>query len=81
MRKYANDPNIIIEEVAQRDLEIAPNLAIKREPIKIIGHDEKRLRRKIVKLVKVQWSGDPNDCTWENEDEMRKSYPNLRIDI
>ena len=81
MRKYVHDPDMIVDEVAQRDLEISPNFATKREPIKIIGRDEKRLRRKIVKLVKVQWSGDPNDCTWETEDEMRKSYPNLRIDI
>ena len=81
LRKCVHDPDMIVDEVAQRDLEITPNLATKREPIKIIGRDEKRLRRKIVKLVKVQWSGDPNDCTWETEDEMRKSYPNLRIDI
>ena len=76
-----HDLNSIIKEASQQDLEITPNLTVKREPIKIVDRDEKRLRNKIVKLVKVQWSGDPKDCTWETEDNMKKSYPKCRIDI
>ena len=64
LRKYVHDPDDIIEEAAQQDLEITPNLAVRREPMKIVDRDEKRLRNKIVKLVKVKWSGDPKDCTW-----------------
>lgn len=76
-----HNPDSIIEEAAQYDLEITPNLAVKREPIKIVDRDENRLRNKVVKLVKVQWSGDLKDCTWETEENMQKSYPNCRVDI
>ena len=81
LRKYVHDPDSIIEEAAQQDIEITPNLTVRREPIKIVDRDEKRLRNKVVKLVKVQWSGDPMDCTWETEDNMKKSYPNCMVDI
>jgi len=30
-----------------------------------VDQGEKKLRRKTVKLVKVRWSGDPNDYTWK----------------
>ena len=53
LRKYVHDPDLVIEEVAQQDLEISPNLAVQREPLKIIERDEKKLRNKNVKLVKV----------------------------
>ena len=81
LRKYVHDPDHIIEEASQQDIVITPNLEVKREPFKIIGKDERRLRNKIIKLVKVQWSGDPNDCTWETEEAMQKSYPKCRVDI
>ena len=80
LRKYVHDPNLIVEEAAQQDLEITPNLTVVREPT-IIGYGEKKLRRKTVKLVKVRWSGDPRDCTWETEESMRKSYPECFMDI
>ena len=81
LRKKVHNENDIVEEAAQQDLEVTPNLAVNRQPLKIVDRDEKRLRRKVVNLVKVQWSSDPRDCTWETEDEMKKFYPRLRVDI
>ena len=43
----------------------------------IVGREEKKLRNKIIKLVKVQWSLDANDCTWEVEDKMKNQYPQI----
>ena len=77
LRKYVNDTDHIIKEAAQQDLKIMPNLVVKREPLKIIGRDEKRLRNKVVKLMKVQWSGDPKDCTSKTEESMQKSILNV----
>ena len=74
LRRYVHDPDLIVEEAAQQDLEITPNLTVIREPT-IVDRGEKKLRRKTVKLVQVRWSGDPNDCTWETEESMRKAYP------
>ena len=48
-----------------------------KEPVGIVAKEEKRLRNKIIRLVKVQWSLDANDCTWEIEDKMKIKHPNL----
>ena len=58
-RKHVHDPDLIVEEAAQHDIEITPELAVRREPLKIIGKETKEIRNKKVHLVKVQWSGDP----------------------
>ena len=39
----------------------------------------KQLRRKSVNLVKVQWSTDDRDCTWEMEESMRASNQELFV--
>ena len=81
LRKHVHDPDLIVEEAAQQDIEITPELAVRREPLKIIGKETKELRNKKVHLVKVQWSGDPRDCTWETEESIQKAYPRCRVDI
>ena len=58
-----HDPDLVVEEAAQQDVEITPELALKREPLKIVGKETRELRSKKVHLVKVQWSSDPRDCT------------------
>ena len=63
LRKYVHDPSMIVEPGQQFDLEIQPNLTILRWPIRIVARDIKRLRKKVVNLVKVQWSGDDRDYT------------------
>ena len=81
VRKHVHDPDLVVEEAAQQDLEITPELAVRREPIKIIGKETKEPRNKKVPLVKVQWSGDLRDCTWETEESIKQAYPNCRVDI
>lgn len=77
--KYMHDPSLIVEESQQEELEIEPNLSILRQPVYIVEHDTKKLRTKIVKLVKVQWSDDAWDETWETKDGVRESYPKLLL--
>ena len=76
-----HDPDLVVEEAAQRDVEITPELALKREPLKIVGKETRELRSKKVHLVKVQWSSDPRDCTWETEESIKQAYPKCRVDI
>ena len=52
-------------------------MVYEKEPVGILAKEEKKLRSKTLKLVKVQWSVDPNDCTWELEDKIRMDYPKL----
>ena len=62
LRKFVHDPSLVVEPVVQEDLEVEPNLTVVRNPVQIVDRDEKQLRNKVVKLVKVQWSEDPRDC-------------------
>ena len=48
-----------------------------RQPVRVVAKDEKRLRNKTVRLVKVQWSDNVKDCTWEIEDMIRATFPGL----
>ena len=40
---------------------------------------EKGTRRNRVRMVKIQWSDNPKDVTWEMEDVMRKQHPDLFV--
>ena len=50
------------------------------EPVAILDRDVKRLRKKRVKLIKVQWKNKHGgDMSWEVEEDMRARYPQLFI--
>jgi hypothetical protein len=59
------------------DLEILEDVTFKIRPERIVDHREKRLKYKTIQLVKVQWSNDERDCTWETEERMRVKNPHL----
>ena len=46
-------------------------------PIRISDRKTKQLRGKTLPLVKVMWSNEEGDATWELEEEMRQSHPHL----
>ena len=75
LRRWVYDKETILESPTQ--VEVQENLVYKKEPVGIVAREEKKLRNKIIKLVKIQWSLDENDCTWEAEDRMKDKYPNL----
>ncbi|GJT31428.1 putative reverse transcriptase domain-containing protein [Tanacetum coccineum] len=48
------------------------------EPIEIIDHEVKQLRRSRVPIIKVRWNSRRGpEFTWEREDQFRKKYPHL----
>ena len=61
------------------DIEVEPEPVGNRKPMHIIGNDMKQHRRKAVNLVKVQWGENENDCTWETEESIRKTYLELIV--
>ena len=77
LRKFIRDPSVVIPAAQFEDLEVEPNLTIERRPLRIVDRSTKQLRRKQVDLVKIQWSDDDRDCTWETEDSIRASNPEL----
>ena len=48
--------------------------------MRIAERSTKRLRNKEVPLAKVIWNQTTGDATWELEDKMRESYPELFVD-
>ncbi|GKA87641.1 hypothetical protein Tco_0809405, partial [Tanacetum coccineum] len=48
------------------------------EPVEIVGHEVKRLKRSRIPLVKVRWNCKRGpEFTWEREDQFKKKYPHL----
>ena len=59
------------------DLEVLKDATFKVAPERIVDSRIKKLRRKELKLVKVQWTDNEKDCTWESEEKMLKEHPHL----
>ena len=60
------------------EIEVDEKLSYVEEPVAILDRYEKRLRKKVVPMVKVQWKHRKgSDATWEAEEEMKKNYPQL----
>ncbi|GJV17688.1 putative reverse transcriptase domain-containing protein [Tanacetum coccineum] len=48
------------------------------EPVEIMDHEVKRLKRSRILIVKVRWNSRRGpEFTWEPEDQFRKKYPHL----
>nr|GEZ60234.1 retrotransposon protein, putative, Ty3-gypsy subclass [Tanacetum cinerariifolium] len=48
------------------------------EPVEIVDHEVKRLKRRRIPLVKVRWNSKRGpEFMWEREDQFQKKYPHL----
>ena len=62
-----------------RQPEVPPNLTIQEQPVRILDRKEKLLRNKTLKLVKVLWSKQTEEATWELEDSLHQKHPELFV--
>ncbi|GJU75975.1 putative nucleotidyltransferase, ribonuclease H [Tanacetum coccineum] len=61
-------------------LHLDDKLHFVEEPLEIVGHEVKRLKRSRIPLVKVRWNSKRGpEFTWEREDQFEKKYPHLFI--
>nr|GEZ07479.1 putative reverse transcriptase domain-containing protein [Tanacetum cinerariifolium] len=61
-------------------LHVDDKLHFVEEPVEIMDHEVKRLKRSRIPLVKVRWNSKRGpEFTWEREDQFRKKYPHLFI--
>ncbi|XP_050908785.1 uncharacterized protein LOC127122507 [Lathyrus oleraceus] len=75
LRKYIPDPSHVIQ---MDDIQVRDNLTVETMPLRIEGRETKSLRGKEIDLVKVVWIGAVGESTtWELENRMRDSYPEL----
>jgi hypothetical protein len=61
-------------------LDLQPGLTYEEHLKAILDHDERKVKRSMVKFVKVQWSNHSEDeATWEREDRLCQEYPDLLL--
>jgi hypothetical protein len=59
-------------------LDVQEDLTCIEHPVKILETSERVTRNKKIMMCRVQWSHHTEDeATWEQEDELRKTYPDL----
>nr|GEY35094.1 putative reverse transcriptase domain-containing protein [Tanacetum cinerariifolium] len=65
-------------QVPLDEIEIDENLHFVEEPMEIVEHDVKNLKRRRIPLVKVRWNSRQGaEYTWEREDKFWKKYPHM----
>ena len=75
LRKYISDPSHMLEAP---EIELRDDLSYEKQPVQILGREEKELHNKTISLVKVLWRNHlVEEATWEREDQMQSQYPHL----
>jgi hypothetical protein len=79
LKKYIHDANNVIDwNVIQVDQEGAFQVHL----VHILDQKIKQLWNRAIELVKVQWTWyNPENATWEDEDDMRVEYPHIFQDF
>jgi hypothetical protein len=66
------------EQAPLEGLDVQEDLTYTEHPVKILETSERVTRNKKIKMCRVQWSHHTEvEATWEREDELRKTYPDL----
>jgi len=66
------------EQIPIEELTVKEDLTYEEYPIKILETVDRVKRRRTIKMCKVQWNlYNEDEATWEREEDLRKSYPQL----
>jgi hypothetical protein len=75
IRKYVPDPSHIL---SPNKIQLKSNTSYQAQPLEILDRGEKTLQNKVIPLVKVLWQSiDSSEITWEKEQDMKDTYPEL----
>ncbi|XP_070017341.1 uncharacterized protein [Nicotiana sylvestris] len=79
LKKVVGDPPII---VPVETIEVNEELSYEEFPVAILDRQVRKLRNKEIASVKVLWQKQQIEkATWEAEEEMRKKYPHLFVNV
>jgi hypothetical protein len=66
------------KQIPLEELAVKEDLTYKEYPVKILETAERVTRSRTINICKVQWNRYSEDeATWEREEDLRKSYPQL----
>ncbi|GJT75282.1 putative reverse transcriptase domain-containing protein [Tanacetum coccineum] len=66
--------------VSLEEIHIDDKLRFVEEPVEIMDHEVKRLKKSHIPIIKVRWNSRRGpEFTWERDDQFRKKYPHLFI--
>ena len=66
------------EQIPLEELTIKEDLTYEEFSVRILETIERVTRNRIIKMCKVQWNRYTEDeATWEREEDLRKTYPQL----
>jgi hypothetical protein len=75
LKKYLRVPE---EQIPLEELTVKEDLTYEEYPVKILETTERVTRSRTIKMCRVQWKRYSEDeSTWEREEGLRKSYPQL----
>ena len=74
LKPYVHDPSHI---VSFDHLEVQDDATVVYRPLRIVDTSIKQTRRGSYESVKVQWSENEKDVTWESGQKMRLEQPHL----
>ncbi|GJX49977.1 putative reverse transcriptase domain-containing protein, partial [Tanacetum coccineum] len=75
LKKCLSDESLII---SMKELQLDDKLNFVEEPVEIMDHEIKQLKRSHIPIVKVRWNSKRGpEFTWEREDKIRVKYPHL----
>ncbi|GKE00237.1 putative reverse transcriptase domain-containing protein [Tanacetum coccineum] len=75
LKKCLSDESLIIP---MKELQLNDKLNFVEEPVEIMNHEVKQLKRSRIPIVKVRWNSKRGPkFTWEREDKIRAKYPHL----
>nr|GEZ17957.1 putative reverse transcriptase domain-containing protein [Tanacetum cinerariifolium] len=75
LKKFLADVNL---HIPLDEVKVDDKLHFVEEPIEILDHGVKKLKRRWIPIVKVRWNSRRGpEFTWEREDEMKHKYSHL----
>ena len=74
LRKCLRDP---ADHIPVSEVEVLEDLSCIVKPVVILDRSERVTRGGRIKMVKVRWSENEKDVTWELEDKVRSLHPEL----
>eukprot|EP00253_Pinus_taeda_P008399 PITA_08399 len=75
LKKYVYYPKHVIR---WQDIQVEPEGEVLVNPLSTLNQREVQLRKRAITQIKVQWQHfGPDEATWEDEELVRKAYPEL----